>query len=108
MFLRKNSIIVMIYCMDMLVLWGNVGSLNDLCLTVLKEGSRGTEVNRALTSYDVIISHGSSFNFCMCYLAFLQFFLQEKHPGIHTMLPYANYGYKISKNMVSLCINMCK
>ena len=66
MFLRQNSSNVTICWMDMLVLKGSVGSLSNFCFTIWMEGSTGTEVKRALTSYDVIISPGSSFTFCMC------------------------------------------
>ena len=67
MFLKLNSSSVMICWMDMLVLWGNVGSWSNFCFTHLMERSTGMEVNRALTSYDVITSPSSSFTFCMCY-----------------------------------------
>ena len=63
MFLRQNSRSVTICCMYMLVLMGSVGSWCNFCLTVLTEGSTGTEVKRALMSYDVITSHGSRFTF---------------------------------------------
>ena len=66
MFLRQNSRSLTVCCMDMLVLWGSVGSCCSVCLTMFTEGSIGTEVKMALTSYDVIISPGSSFTFCMC------------------------------------------
>ena len=65
MFLRPNSSNVMMCWIDMLVLWGNIGSWSNLCLTIVMKGSTGTEVNRALTSYNVITSPGSSFTFCM-------------------------------------------
>ena len=34
--------------------WGSGGSWGNFCLTMMIEGSTGTEVKRALTSYDVI------------------------------------------------------
>ena len=52
--------------MDMLVLLGCAGSWCNLCLTMLIEGSTGTDVKRALTLYDVVSSHCSSFTFCIC------------------------------------------
>ena len=62
MFLRQNSGNVMC-CMDMMVLWGNVGSGSNFCFTILMEGSTGTEVKRVLTSHDVITSPGPYFTF---------------------------------------------
>ena len=66
MFLRQNSRSVTICWMDMLVFWGSVWSWCNFCLTMLIEGSRGIEVKRVLTSYDVITSPGSSYTFWMC------------------------------------------
>ena len=57
---------VTICCIDMLVLWESVRSWCNFCLTKLIEGSTGIEVKRALTSYNVITSPGSSFTSWMC------------------------------------------
>ena len=46
--LRQNSRSLTICCMDMLVLCGSSGSCCNFCLTMLMEGSTGTEVKRAL------------------------------------------------------------
>ena len=45
----------------MLVLWCKGLSCESLCLTICMDGSTGTDVNRALTSNDVITSPSSSF-----------------------------------------------
>ena len=74
-FLRPNSSSVTICCMDMLVLWGSSGSWCNLCLSMVMKGSSGTEVKRALTSYNIITSPGSSFTvwkFCTKYWVFLR------------------------------------
>ena len=65
MFLKQNSNKKKMCWMDMLVLWGTLGSWSNFCFTILMEGSTGTEVKRVLT-YDVITSPGSSFPFHMC------------------------------------------
>ena len=44
-------------------MWGPVVFF---CLTICIEGSTGTEVKRALKSYDAMTSPGSSLAFCMC------------------------------------------
>ena len=67
MFLRKNSSRVIMFWMDMFVLWHSVGSCSNICCTMCMEGSTGMEVKKALTSYDVITSPGSSLAFCMCW-----------------------------------------
>ena len=56
MFLMQNSRRVTICFMDMLDLCGRVGFCANFCWTMWMEGSTGTEVNRALTSNDVITS----------------------------------------------------
>ena len=47
---RQNSRSVTNCCMDMLVLCGSCGYCCNFCLTMLMEGSMGTEVKRTLTS----------------------------------------------------------
>ena len=42
--------------MDIWVLCGSVGSWTSLCLTMFIAGSTGTEVNKALTSYEEMTS----------------------------------------------------
>ena len=49
MFLRQNSRTVTIFCMEILVLCESSGLCCNFCLTVLMEGSMGTEVKMALT-----------------------------------------------------------
>ena len=44
----------MIYCIDMLVLCGNVGSCCSFCLTICIASATGTEVKRAFTSKEVM------------------------------------------------------
>ena len=56
----------MIWGMDMEVLCGRVVSCCSLCLTIWMEGWTGTEVNRALTSYDVMLSPACSLMPCSC------------------------------------------
>ena len=60
MLVRQNSSRAVICCMDMLVLCGNVGSCCSLCLTIWMYGETGTDVKEALTSKEVMTSHGSS------------------------------------------------
>ena len=50
MFLRQDSKSETIWGIDMLVLWESNGSCWSLHLTMLMEGSTGTEVKSALTS----------------------------------------------------------
>ena len=57
---------VMICWMDMLVFWGNVGSQSTFCFTICMEKSSGTDVKKALTSYEPMTSPGSTLAFCMC------------------------------------------
>ena len=45
----------MIWAMDMEVLCGSVVSCCSLCLTIWMAGCTGTEVKRALTSYEVMV-----------------------------------------------------
>ena len=66
MFVRQKSSNVMMFWMDMLVLWYNVGSCSNFCCIVCMEGSTGTKMKRVLVSYDVITSPCSSLTFCMC------------------------------------------
>ena len=56
MFLRQNSSRVIIWGIDIWAFCGSVGSCVGLCLTMLIEGSTGTDVKRAFTSYDVMTS----------------------------------------------------
>ena len=67
MFLGQNSKRVTICGMDMLDLWGKVESCANFCWTMWMEGSTGTEVNRALTSKDVITSPGSNLLEWICW-----------------------------------------
>ena len=48
--LRQNSSNLIICWMDMLVLWGSVGSCDNFCCTICMEGSTETDVNRVFTS----------------------------------------------------------
>ena len=50
----------MIWAMDMEVLCGSVLSCCSLCLTIWMAGCTGTEVKRALTSYEVMICPASN------------------------------------------------
>ena len=50
MFLRQNSVSVIICGMDVLVLCERSRSYCNFCLTMLMEGSIRTEVKRAITS----------------------------------------------------------
>ena len=59
MLVRQNSSRVMVCCIDMLVLYGSVGSCN-FCLIICMDGVTGTDVKRALTSKEVMTSPGSS------------------------------------------------
>ena len=58
---------MMMFWMDMLVLWCSVESCVNFCCIMCMEGSTGTEVKRALTSFEIISSPGSSLAFCMCW-----------------------------------------
>ena len=60
MLVRENSSSVVICCIDMLVLCGNVGSCCNFCLTICMDGAVSTEVKRALVSKEVMTSPGSS------------------------------------------------
>ena len=53
---RQNSSREVICWMDMLVLCGKVLSCCSLCLTIWMEGWTGTDVKRALTSKEVMVS----------------------------------------------------
>ena len=60
MFLRQNSRRVTICGMEKLDLRGKVESCANFCWTIWMKRSTGTEVNRALTSKDIITSPGSN------------------------------------------------
>ena len=61
MWVRQNSSRDVIWAMDMEVLCGSVVSCCSLCLTIWMDGCTGTDVKRALTSYEVMISPASNF-----------------------------------------------
>ena len=52
----------------MAVLCGRVLSCCSLFLTICMAGSTGTEVKRALTSKEVMLSPGCSFLPCICWM----------------------------------------
>ena len=54
--LRQNYRSVTIWGVDIWVLCCSVGSCVSLCLTMFIGGSTGTEVNKALTSYEEMTS----------------------------------------------------
>ena len=56
----------MICGVEMLVLCGSVVSCDNLCCAIWIEGSTGTDVKRAFTSSDVMVSPGSSLTCLMC------------------------------------------
>ena len=66
MFLSQNSSNMMMFWMDMLVLWCSMGSCVNICCTMCMEGSTTTEVKMALISYQVLTSPSLSLAFCMC------------------------------------------
>ena len=59
--LRQNSNRLMICLMFMLVLFGNDRSFSRSLVMMSIDGRIGTEVNSALTSYDMIMSSGPIF-----------------------------------------------
>ena len=65
-FFKQNSSNMMICCTDMDVLCCNSLSFSRCCLIVFMAGSMGTDVNRALTSYEMMHSSGSSFMVFIC------------------------------------------
>ena len=64
--LGQNSSNLIICWIDMLVLWGSVGSCDSFCCTICMEGSTGTDVNRAFTSKDVLTFPVSSLTCVIC------------------------------------------
>ena len=88
MFLRQNSSNVMMCWMDMLVLWGN------FFFMILMEGSIGTVVKRALTSYDVITTPGSSFTHLLL--------SKYSHVGVPSFQPYHTPPHTPPKSTPSL------
>ena len=68
MWVRQNSSREVIREMDMAVLCGRVVSCCSLFLTIWMEGWTVIEVNRALTSKDVMTSPGCSFLSCSCWM----------------------------------------
>ena len=61
MWVSQNSSKDVICAMYMEVLCGRVLSCCSLCLTIWMAGCTGTDVKRAFTSYEVMISPGSNF-----------------------------------------------
>ena len=61
MWVRQNSSREVIWAMDMEVLCVSVVSCCSLCLTIWIAGCTGTDVKRALTSYEVMIFPASNF-----------------------------------------------
>ena len=72
--MRQNSNKEVIWVMDMEVLCGSVLSCCNLCLTICMAGWTGTEVNRALTSNEVMLSPVSNFLSCICWMKCWVFF----------------------------------
>ena len=66
--MRQNSNKEVIWVMDMEVLCGSVLSCCNLCLTICMVGCTGTDVNRALTSNEVMLSPVSNFLPCICWM----------------------------------------
>ena len=64
--MRQNSRREVIWGMDMAVLCGRVLSCCSLFLTICMAGWTGTEVKRALTSSEVMLSPVCSFLPCIC------------------------------------------
>ena len=58
----------MIWGMDIAVLCGRVLSCCNLLLTIWMAGWTGTEVNRALTSKEVMLSPGCKLFLCICWM----------------------------------------
>ena len=56
----------MICGMDILVLCGSMVSCVNFCWTIWMDGSTGTDVKRALTSNDVMVSPGCNLTCFMC------------------------------------------
>ena len=64
--MRQNSRREVIWGMDMAVLCGRVLSCCSLFLTIWMAGWTGTEVKRALTSNEVMLSPGCNLLPCIC------------------------------------------